>query len=299
MVGLRRTGHLLVTPLIVALDQVGRLTSPTSGQDGRSISLFNIDLDRRDVADISRPHGSRRVHSAALHAGRPVRLGRLSTGAAHRDARPHRDGNHRSHEPRSRVRASAVGRGHFDRAFVQMYVGFSAVAALLLCAIRNEAESAGRASKEDQARRRALGDNLPHGMVYQVVREHDGAVHFLYVSGSVERLMGVPSEEVARGPSGFYNLIVEEDRPLVAAARKASIQGLTTFNVTVRIRRPDGEVRWVQLSSSPRLLPDGRMLWDGVGIECDGAKARRREPPHKPAPARECRRHGTDSLLGV
>jgi hypothetical protein len=30
------------------------------------------------------------------------------------------------------------------------------------------------------------------------------------------------------------------------------------------MRRPDGEMRWMQLQSRPRRLPDGRTMSDGV-----------------------------------
>ncbi|MBF0556827.1 MAG: PAS domain S-box protein, partial [Nitrospirae bacterium] len=120
---------------------------------------------------------------------------------------------------------------------------------------------------EVQSQLRALGDNLPNGMMYQVVREHDGSMRFLYISASVERLNGVSADDVLRDPSALYGQIMEEDIPAVAAAEELSANEMSSFNVEARFRRTDGQVRWMQLSSCPRLLSDGRILWDGIEID--------------------------------
>jgi integral membrane sensor domain MASE1 len=48
----------------------------------------------------------------------------------------------------------------------------------LLAISYSEVEVAEQSSRQEQARLRALGDNLPDGMVYQVVREKDGKCDF-------------------------------------------------------------------------------------------------------------------------
>ena len=146
----------------------------------------------------------------------------------------------------------------------QLFTGVVAVAGLLLAASYSETKSAEKQSREEHTRLCTLGDNLPNGMVYQVVRELDGQMHFLYVSAGVERLNGVTAEEVLRDPSLLYRFIVEEDRSILATAESESARNLSVFNVVVRFRRPDGQIRWMQISSSPRLLEDGQMLWDGI-----------------------------------
>jgi PAS domain S-box-containing protein len=160
------------------------------------------------------------------------------------------------------------GESHLERLLaVQVYLAFTVVTGLLLSASFTETLSAERSSREDQARLRALGDNLPNGMVYQVVRERDGRTRFLYVSGGIERLTGVSAEEVLRDPSALYRLVVEEDRAALAAAEEASKTDLSVFEVVVRLRRRDGEIRWMYLSSSPRQMPGGQMLWDGIQLD--------------------------------
>jgi len=79
---------------------------------------------------------------------------------------------------------------------VQVCIAFLAATGLLLTASYTETQSAERDFREGHNRLRALGDNLPNGMVYQIVRERDGSERFLYVSAGVEQLTGVPVEEV-------------------------------------------------------------------------------------------------------
>ena len=55
------------------------------------------------------------------------------------------------------------------------------------------------ALREAEARLRALADNLPGGMVYQLAMDRDGSNRrFLYVSRGFERMTGVPAEAALR-----------------------------------------------------------------------------------------------------
>jgi two-component system cell cycle sensor histidine kinase/response regulator CckA len=165
------------------------------------------------------------------------------------------------------------GSTYLERLFMfQLYLGTIAMTGYLLAASYFEAASEAQTAFEEKQRVTFLGDNLPRGMIYQVVREHDGRMHFLYVSAGVERMNGVSAEKVLRDPAALYGLIVEEDREAVARAEEESARSMTPFNVTARLRRPDGEVRWMQLSSSPRLLKDNRILWDGIETDITDRK---------------------------
>ncbi len=128
-------------------------------------------------------------------------------------------------------------------------------------------EKSGEDLRASEARLRAVGDNLPEGMVYQVVREDDGSRRFLYMSAGVERINGLAAADVLRDASLFYDRIVPEDRPKVAAAQRDSEATMSIFDVVARVRRPDGETRWIRFSSAPRRLPDGRVLWDGIALD--------------------------------
>ncbi len=150
---------------------------------------------------------------------------------------------------------------------VQTFLACAAGTGLVLAASFAESRSSERAARDEQARFQTLGNNLPNGMVYEIVRDFDGAMRFAYLSAGVERLCGVAAQAVLRDPATFYGLVVEEDRARLAAAEEASARLMEPMEAVVRLRRPDGQMRWLRLASSPRRLPDGRILWDGIQID--------------------------------
>jgi PAS domain S-box-containing protein len=122
------------------------------------------------------------------------------------------------------------------------------------------------AAKEAQLR--ALGDNLPGGMVYQLARELDGHSRFLYVSAGIEALHGVSTQAVLADPAKLYDLLHEEDRARVLEAERASLAQMTPFKIIARSRRQsDGALRWFEFASAPRKAADGRVIWDGMQLD--------------------------------
>jgi PAS domain S-box-containing protein len=124
------------------------------------------------------------------------------------------------------------------------------------------------ALREAEARLRALADNLPRGMVYQIAMDCDGSNRrFLYVSRGFERMTGVPATTVLADPAAAYDLILPSYRESLAAAEQAAIRDLTPFDFEVPFRRADGEVRWGHMISAPRQLRDGSLVWDGIQFD--------------------------------
>ena len=124
------------------------------------------------------------------------------------------------------------------------------------------------ALRESEARLRALTDNLPAGMVYQMATGLDGSERrFLYVSQSHEKLTGVAAEEVMRDPSIAYDMILPEFRERLAAGEAAAIEQRKAFDEEVQFRRADGEIRWCRIISEPRPQADGTTIWDGIQVD--------------------------------
>ncbi len=121
--------------------------------------------------------------------------------------------------------------------------------------------------RSNEERRRVLSDNLPDGMVFQVVRTPGGAMRYEYVSAGLERLHGLKREDLMRDGWLLYAQILEEDRPMLGAAAAESLRTLSPMNATVRSRRTDGEIRWIQFACAPRSLPDGVIVWDGFELD--------------------------------
>jgi len=122
------------------------------------------------------------------------------------------------------------------------------------------------AEKEETLRK--LSDNLPDGLVYQIDSGEDGrSRRFTYIGGSVERMHGVTTAEALKDPQAIYGQVVDSDRAMVMEREAAAVAGMTPLVVEVRVRLPSGELRWRRFTSSPRRLPDRRIVWDGIEID--------------------------------
>lgn len=123
--------------------------------------------------------------------------------------------------------------------------------------------------RESEARLGALADNIPLGMVYQVSVAPDGSgPRFLYVSGSCERVNGVPAADALADPTTLYDLIQPEHHARLAAAEEEAVRRQQPFDLVVSARHArTGELRWYRMISAPRLLPNGGMVWDGIQID--------------------------------
>lgn len=142
----------------------------------------------------------------------------------------------------------------------------------LLAARYAEMLAAQEELRSKEAQLRALGDNLPGGMTYQVMRDFDGSSRFLYLSAGVERLHGVTAEAALADPARLYNQIHPEDRGVLRAAETESMTRKSNFIVSARTLHPSGAVRWMEFFSAPRELPDGRTIWDGIQLDVTDRK---------------------------
>ncbi|MFC4453454.1 sensor histidine kinase [Deinococcus sonorensis] len=147
--------------------------------------------------------------------------------------------------------------------FVLVGVAVSWLGSHRLSALRR-AEHARLALAEREAQFRALSDNLPGTMLYQAERQPGGQTRFVYVSANVERLNGVTAEQVYADSTLLFQRILPDHLSSVLAAEEHAVRTKTAFAVEVPFRQPNGEVRWMHLSSQARVLPDGREVWDGV-----------------------------------
>jgi len=125
---------------------------------------------------------------------------------------------------------------------------------------------------QSEERLRLLGDNLPDSYVYQYTHDKDGTPRFLYLSTGVERLHGIKVEDVLRDAGLLHRQIDPELLPEFQAAESASLRNRTDFMMEMRMRRADGQWRWMRVCSRPRCIGDGQLVWDGVATDISERK---------------------------
>src|SRR5690606_7338931 len=83
---------------------------------------------------------------------------------------------------------------------------------------------------------------------------------------------GVPVSAVFADPTIPHNLILAEDRERLAAAEREAVATRQPFDVEVRFRHANGDIRWTRIISAPRAMPDGSLIWDGLQIDITDQK---------------------------
>ena len=159
---------------------------------------------------------------------------------------------------------------------------------------RTQAEAALRESAD---RLRSLGDNLPDGLIYQLVGERDGSTRLAYVSAGVQRLIGVSPEAAMREPAPFLSHLLAED----SSGRRGKARAVAPRDEHPRRRGPPGRCwRPAALGAhvpAPRRLPDQRTLWDGFLIDITGRRKAEEERIGLEAQLRQSQKMGALGAL--
>ncbi len=135
---------------------------------------------------------------------------------------------------------------------------------------RKAAEDALRTSKEQLE---SLSNNIPDGMIYQLIVDVDGNRRFTYLSDGVEKMHGISQAEALRDPEALYDRCLDEDKSKLIEAEKLAFATLNPFSCEGRFRNPDGEIRWSLTRSRLKKMPDGSILCDGVQLDITDRKA--------------------------
>jgi PAS domain S-box-containing protein len=121
---------------------------------------------------------------------------------------------------------------------------------------------------ESETRLRNLSDNLPAGMVYQLDMGENGLVRrFTYVSAGVEKLHELPPEVILQDAQQLYGQIMSADLPQLIEQEAQAYANLAPFIAEVCFRLPSGVIRWGLITSAPRQVSNGHVLWDGIEID--------------------------------
>jgi PAS domain S-box-containing protein len=104
-------------------------------------------------------------------------------------------------------------------------------------------ERAETALRESEARFRHLTDNLNQAVWFVQVKPYQ----VLYLSPAFERIWGLAPERCYDDPAAWRQSVHPDDKSMVDEAFDAAIAGLSEreFDLTYRIIRPDGPVRWI------------------------------------------------------
>ncbi len=121
--------------------------------------------------------------------------------------------------------------------------------------------------KQEHDRLRTVGDNLPHGAIYQMRQNVAGEVSFPYFSKGVEKISGVSAERVMANACDLFEGAFESDKASRMALVQVSRETGRIFDLKFRKSTPDGRIVWLQCLAAPRSESDGSFIWDGVLLD--------------------------------
>ncbi len=84
-----------------------------------------------------------------------------------------------------------------------------------------------------------------------------------YVSPRVKDLYGLNAEHLMNNPLAVFELIHPDDRPHFIELNAQCAQTMEPFHWEGR-SLVNGRIRWIQFNSTPRRMPNGDVLWDGI-----------------------------------
>lgn len=117
---------------------------------------------------------------------------------------------------------------------------------------------------------RQLNSRVP-GAIFQFRVTGDGKRTITYVSERVEEIYGVSAEEILRDASLADSLVLPEDRErLEATGCETGVAG-GNYQAEFRIRRRDGEVRWLHTNATGEQREDAT-YWHGFTMDITDRK---------------------------
>jgi PAS domain S-box-containing protein len=119
---------------------------------------------------------------------------------------------------------------------------------------------------QSESRLKSISHNFSAGMIYQVIVKPNGTRKFTYLSDSVQQLYGISPQEGMAEASRIYERVYEDDKVILRNAEDEALKTFSTFKAEVRIKDPSGELRWSSLVSTPTMIENGLIRWDGLEI---------------------------------
>lgn len=117
-----------------------------------------------------------------------------------------------------------------------------------------------------------ISKSFTSGMIYQIIAFSNGDKIFTYISDSVIGIFGVRVEDVLKDAVLLYKNVVEEDLVKLIEIERISFINVSPIRAEIRINKLEGNIRWASISSTPKIMNDGSIRYDGIAYDVTDLK---------------------------
>lgn len=111
-----------------------------------------------------------------------------------------------------------------------------------------------------------LSENIPKGVIYQILVTADQQRSFKFISAGIEKMTGLTADSLIKDSTGFILCIYHTDIQSLLTAEKTAIENMSVLKLEFRLRHTSGKVFWVQANATPRKVAEG-VLFDGFILD--------------------------------
>ncbi len=120
----------------------------------------------------------------------------------------------------------------------------------------------------EQERLVSLSKHLPSGVVYQATGKKPFKLGFSYMSSFFSKLFGIRVDEVMAQSELFYKSIHPDDWSMFKwHYARIYEHGINDSGIEFRICTPQGDIKWIHMRASHRIIDDNVHVWDGFMID--------------------------------
>jgi diguanylate cyclase (GGDEF)-like protein/PAS domain S-box-containing protein len=120
-----------------------------------------------------------------------------------------------------------------------------------------------------------ITSNAP-GYVFQRVLKRDGSISYDYLSPSLFRILGLPEDTDWTAGQNFA-WFQPGDREDFLRLTRQSAADMTRLCCDIRVLSATGADIWFRTDSSPRRLPNGNTVWEGLALDVTAEKVAQAE----------------------
>ncbi len=117
--------------------------------------------------------------------------------------------------------------------------------------------------QQSEARFHQLASHVPGG-IYQYLHRRDGSFSFPYVSESCRSILEVEPDAMMADPALAFSRLHPEDLPGIWQAIADAYIGPSVFEWEGRLLTKAGGIKWIRCTSSPEVLENGDVIFNGL-----------------------------------